>query len=136
MTAGLADHRQRDLQARAGNEAVLLRALDAEVGAAGVAHAGDAYAERRRHVRGGLEELVRERALDDAPVVDVTERQVDVAVEQSRQQRPAGDVDALVAVEAAANLDDATARDGDVGRRGIGTATVEDQAASQDQTGI
>jgi hypothetical protein len=136
MTAGLADHRQRDLQARAGDEAVLLRPLDAKVGAAGVAHAGDAHAERRRHVACCLEELVRERPLDDAPVVDVTQRQVDVAVEQPRQQRPAGDVDAVVAIEAAANLHDAAALDGDVGRRRICAATVEDQATAKDQARI
>jgi len=60
---------------------------------------------------------------------------VRVAVEQPGQQRGAGGVDDLVAVEPGADRDDAIALDSDVGAGGWGAGAVEDLSTGDQGTG-
>ena len=114
VAAGLGQHDERDLQPRAQEQPVVHRLLDPEVGAAGVADARDPRPERRLEVPAGLVELARERLLDGRPQVDIADRDVNVAIEQSRQDRPALDVDRLVAVQTRADAHDPAVLDRDV----------------------
>ena len=57
VPAGLADHRDRDLHPRTGDEAAVDRLLDAEVGPARVADGGDSDVE-------GLAEVVGEYVVE------------------------------------------------------------------------
>ena len=82
--------------------------------------------------RGRLVELVRERLLNDAGNVDVTEGDVGVAVEQAGQHGPPADVDGLVAVEAGADVDDAAVLDRDVAIGRVGARPVKDAAPAND----
>src|SRR5918992_739012 len=86
---------------RSGHEPVLDGLLDAEVGSAGVADGRDADSQRGLEIRGRLEEAVAEWRLDQLHRVDAADDDVGVAVEQAGQQRLAGEVDRLVAVQAA-----------------------------------
>ena len=131
VAAGLADHAEADLHARPADEAVVDRLLDAEVGAARVADGGDADAERRLEVVHRLVEAVAERRLEVARRVDGADHDVGVAVEQARQERLAGQVDALVAVEAGTDLDDAAVLDDQVRLGRIGAGAVEDAGAGE-----
>ena len=71
VAAGLAEHDDRDLKARAGDRPVGDRLLDPEVGAAGIAHGRDPDREGLAEVLLGDVELARERLLGVAPQVDV-----------------------------------------------------------------
>ena len=84
VAAGLADHRQADLHPRAVDQPVGERLLDAEVGAARVAHRGDRRPAASPEVPRRLVELVGERRVRLPPQVDVAGGDVHVAVEQAR----------------------------------------------------
>jgi hypothetical protein len=81
-----------------------------------------------------LEELVRERLLERSEQADPVQGEVDVAVEQARQQGAAGAVDVGVPVRARPHLDDAAVGHDHVGGGGIGAGSVEDEAAREDRT--
>ena len=55
-----------------------------------------------------------------------------VAVDEARQKRTPGDVDDVIAVEVAAQLDDPASLDRNVNSRGICAGAVEDDAAVED----
>jgi hypothetical protein len=131
VAARLAEHDQRDLHPRPEEQALVDRLLDAEVSAAGVADARDPGPERVGQVAPGLVELARERPLDGAPEVDVADRDVDIAVEESGQDRPALEIEILVPVEARADRDDPPLLDGDVGGGRGGTGAVEQAPAPE-----
>ena len=131
MAAGLAQHRERDLEARPAHDPLLDRLLDAEVGAAGVADGRDADPNRRVEVPDRVVEAVRERRLQVPPDVDVAEHHVDVRVEEARQERRAGDVDLLVAVQPDADLGDQPVVDRDVGLGDRRAGSVEDPSAGE-----
>jgi hypothetical protein len=81
VAAGLAQHRDRDLEPRPADEAFLDGELHAEVGAACVADGRDPDPERRLEIPDRLVKPVGERRLDQPPQVDVAEHDVDVCVE-------------------------------------------------------
>ena len=129
VAARLADHPQAELDARTADQALVSRLPDAEVGATGVPHRGDPGVERARHVPRRIEDPIGERLLRQAPQVDVGDPDVHMAVEQPGQDRAAGDLDRLVAIEAAADVDDAAILDDQVAGRRIAATAVEDRAA-------
>ena len=131
VTRGLAQHRDRDAQLRALDQAVGDRPLHAEVRAAGVAHGGDPAVEGGPQVGRRLEELVRERPLQVAQEVDARAGHVHVAVDETRGQGQPGHVHVLIPVEAGADVGDQATGDQDVpGRDGTARA-VEDLPAVQ-----
>ena len=132
VPAGLGQHADRDLEPWPGDQAVGQGPLDPEVGAAGVADGRDPGLERRAEVAGGLEELVRERLLGPFPGVDVADADMDVAVEQARQDRPPGDVDLIVAVEPGPDVDDPAVLDRDIGRGRRRAGAIDDLATPED----
>ena len=115
VPAGLAEHDDRDLHARARDHPALDRLLDALVGAAGVAHAGDADVQRLLEVRRRLVELQAERRLDEPHLARRVHHDVHVAVEEPGREVPAGAVDRLVPVEPGPHVDDPAVLDDDVG---------------------
>jgi hypothetical protein len=131
MAAGLADHRQADLHPGSVDQPLVDGALDAQVGAAGVAHGGDPGAQRGLQVVDRLEEHVAERGVQVAQLVHVADHDVDVAVEEPRQQRLAAQVHPPVCVEPATDLHDPAVGHHHVslGRRGAGA--VEDPGAGE-----
>jgi len=90
--------------------------------------------ERVLQVPRGLEELVRERALDELPDVDRTDGDVHVRVEKAWQQGLAADVDRVVGIGASgwADRDDALTLDDDVRGIGLRAGPVEDLRTGED----
>lgn len=116
---------------RAADKPASLRHLDAEVGAAGVAHRGDARGQGQFRVPHGLVEVQRERRRLPFQRVERAIHQVHVAVEHARQHRLPGAVHRLVAIQAGADLDDAPVLDHHVGRARLAPGAVEDLSASE-----
>ena len=136
VAGGLAEHRDRDLHPRADQQAVVHRHAEPRVGATRVAHRRDAEPDRGQQVRRRLVEAVGERpVLDRELVVLIRAGQVHVGVEQPRQQRLARAVDALVAVEPRADLDDLPVLDHDVGVGERRHRAVEDLAPVEHRPG-
>ena len=133
MAARLAEHRQRDLEARPAHDPLLDCLLDAEVGAARVAHGRDADPNRRVEVPNRVVEAVGERGLEVLPHVDVTEHHVHVRVEEAREKRRAGDVDLLVAVQPDADLVDPSVDHCDVRLRDRRAGPVEHASAGENR---
>ena len=93
MAAGDAQRRDADLHARADDQPLLDRGLDAQIGAACVAHAGDAGVDGVAHVPGRLIELEREGLGHHLGHVDALDHDVDVAVDEAGQYRAAQCID-------------------------------------------
>jgi hypothetical protein len=125
VAAGLADHAEADLHPGAADEAVLHRLLHPEIRPAGVAHRRDADAQCRLEVVHRLVEAIAERRLDAPHRVDGAEGDVGVAVEQPRQERLSGDVDAFVTVQPGADLDDPPVLDHHIGIGWVGARAVD-----------
>ncbi len=67
------------------------------------------------------------------PHVDVAEHHVDVRVEEARQQRGAGDVDLLVAVESYADVGNQPVLDCDISLGDGRTRAVEDPSTRENR---
>jgi hypothetical protein len=106
---------------------------NAEVRPACIADRGDPDPERGGEVARRFVERVREGLLGRSPEIDVADRHVGVAVEQAGQDRPAGEVQALVPVEPAPDIDDPAVLDDDVGRRRVGPRAVEHAGALENR---
>jgi hypothetical protein len=131
VASRLAEHRDRDLHARALDPAALDRGLHSEVGAGGVPNRGHALAQRRFEVVHGVVEAGRERRVEPAGDIHQvgTEHHMGVAVEEPRQHVLAGHVDALVAVELRCDVDDLAVLDEHVGGRSCRARSVEHHPA-------
>ena len=93
MTAGLAQPLAGDDQPRPGEQPLLDGERQAVVGAAAVAHRGEAARQHRRHDAGGAGRGQRRRRHGVGAKVDQTGDDMDVAVDQAGHQRLAGEVD-------------------------------------------
>src|SRR3954468_9652283 len=131
VATGLAQHADRDLHPRAGDEAVAHRLGDAEIRATGVADVGDAQRQRPAQVVQRLVERVAERRLQPPEHVDAAHHHVHVAVEEAGEHGRAGAVDDLVAVQPDAHLDDPPVLDDDVRLRRGTAGAVEDLPAAE-----
>jgi hypothetical protein len=58
---------------------------------------------------------------------------VNVAIEETRQDRLPGAVDYLVAIESCTHIDDAVAFDDDISGRRTGPRTVDDETSAEDR---
>ena len=134
VTAGLAEHDDRDLEAGPRQGSVRDGLLDPEVGATGIASRRDPDLERSPEVLRSLVELGGERPLRPGPEIDVRHADMDVAIEEPGQDRPIADVGLHVAVEAAAQPDDPAILKSDVGRCRVAPGAVEDAPAAQDRS--
>jgi hypothetical protein len=132
VAAGLAQHVQRDLHARPGDQPALLRDPHAEVGTRRVPDRRDAGGEGFRHVQGGFVELQGEGLLRGLEDVRAGHRQVHVAVDQPGQHAATGAVDLVVTVETGADVDDPAVFDRHVGGTGGPGRGVEHGAAAED----
>jgi hypothetical protein len=131
VAAGLAEHGDRDLEPGTSDQAIDDGLLDPEIGAAGIADRRDPDRKRRLQVPGRLVELHRERPLDRTPEVDVRDRDVGVAIEHAGQDRPAADIDLLVAIQPGPETDDPVALEGHVRGGRIGAGPVEHPTSPQ-----
>src|ERR1700719_739428 len=134
VSASLREHADCDLHARAGDHSGLDRRLDAEVGASGVADRRHPGAKRGNQVSGGLVEAQRERGLHETPGIDMACGDMDVTVEEPRQDCLPGDVDDGVAVETPADVLNQSILDDDVGFAQWRAGSVEDPARSEEHS--
>ena len=93
MAAGRADRSARDEQARPRNIALIDRGLDAPVGAAGVAHAGEAAVEHAEHQPRGPRGHQRQRNSFEEADIHFAQGDVHMAVDQAGHQRAAAAID-------------------------------------------
>ena len=137
VSAGLGHDVDGDRQPRAAHGAGLHGDLRAEVGAAGIAHRGHSALERGFHMGHGVVELEGER------VVEVRGRrrsgtgQVDVAVDDPGQDRPARAVDEFVvgvvrSLSSLRHRGDPSAVDDDIAGAGQESGAVEDRGVGKD----
>jgi hypothetical protein len=108
------------------HQPVLDGLLHAEVGAAGVAHRGDADAKRGLQVLRCLEEPIAEWRLQQAHRVDAAHDDMGVAVEEARQKALSVEINALVTVESLPDVLDPTILHHEVGHGRIGPGAVND----------
>ena len=94
VAAGLAQRLAGDEQARALEQALLDRGLDAVVGAAGVAQRGEAAMQHGAHGDRAFRGEQRQRHVGQQAQVHLGEHDMDVRVDQPRHQRAAAEVDA------------------------------------------
>lgn len=132
VATGLADNAHADQHAWAPHQPVRLRFAQAGVGAARVAHRRDARREGVAHVSGRSEELVAKRLAQAAHHVDARGGQVNVAIEEPRQHRTAGNVNGDVTVQVGADVDDPPAGDGNVAAPRVATCPVKHRSTPQD----
>jgi hypothetical protein len=127
------EHREGDLHPGTRQDAVVNGALHPQVGPAGVPHGGDPLVEIPPQCLRQQKEAVRERRVRRPHLIEVLvpEGDVDVTVEESRQQRPPGHVDPLVCVQTAADVHDASVLDHHVGVARIRPGPVEHPAPLQ-----
>ena len=106
VAAGRADRLAGDEEARAGDQARLDGGLDAPVGAAGVAHRGEAAIDHAAHQLGRLGGQQGERHALEMADVHFRQEDVDVAVDQARHQRALAAVDHPAPCDALIGLSD------------------------------
>ena len=95
VAAGRADGAAGDEEARAGDQAGLDGGLDAPVGAAGVAHRGEAAVDHALHQVGRPRRQQGQRHVLEVADVDLDQEDMDVAVDQARHQGALAAIDHL-----------------------------------------
>ncbi len=111
MAPGLAQQTDGDLQPGTGNQTILHRPLDAEIGASRVPHRGDPGPQGRLQVARRLVEAIGEGSLHHPEEVHVADRDVDVGVDEPGKQGLAGAIHHLVPVQPLPHLHDAACGD-------------------------
>ena len=93
VPAGGAERLAGDEQPRPRQQPLVGRLLEAPVGAAGVAHAGEAAIEHGAHEHGGARRHQRQRHVLEPRDGDLGQHDMHVAVDQARHQRAPAAVD-------------------------------------------
>ena len=93
VTAGLGEGEAGDEEAGADEEAVLHRIRHPPVGAARVPNGGEAPHQHRLHELAGVRRHVGDGNVVDGGEIEVGRLDVDVGIDEARQQGPAGEID-------------------------------------------